>query len=84
MVLRAVFWGLPGFWRRVGCMCDYVVLPLLNSSFEPGRAREVVEGFVDVDLRNIWCATRQVDKLNNENFFFPGTVYVPGCLCNAF
>ena len=24
-----------------------------------------------------WCATRQVDKLNNENFFFPGTVYVP-------
>lgn len=25
-------------------MCDYVVLPLLNSSFEPGRAREVVEG----------------------------------------
>lgn len=34
-------------------MCDYVVLPLLNSSFEPGRAREVVEGFVDVDLRKI-------------------------------
>lgn len=34
-------------------MCDYVVLPLLNSSFEPGMAREVVEGFVDVDLRNI-------------------------------
>ena len=51
MVLRVVFWGLLGFWRRVGCMCDYVVLPLLNSSFEPGRAREVVEGFVDVDLR---------------------------------
>ena len=24
-------------------MCDYVVLPLLNSSFEPGRARELVE-----------------------------------------
>ena len=32
----------------------------------------------------LWCATRQVDKLNNENFFFPGTVYVPGCLCNVF
>ena len=31
-----------------------------------------------------WCATRQVDKLNNENFSFPGTVYVPGCLCNVF
>lgn len=31
-----------------------------------------------------WCATRQVDKLNNEIFFFPGTVYVPGCLCNVF
>ena len=31
-----------------------------------------------------WCATRQVDKLNNENFFFPGTVHVPGCLCNVF
>lgn len=30
LVLRVVFWGLPGFWRRVGCMCDYVVLPLLN------------------------------------------------------
>lgn len=53
LVLRVVFWGLPGFWRGVECMCDYVVLPLLNSSFEPGRAREVVEGFVDVDLRNI-------------------------------
>ena len=33
-------------------MCDYVVLPLLNSSFEPGRAREVVEGYGDEDLRN--------------------------------
>jgi hypothetical protein len=31
-----------------------------------------------------WCATCQVDKLNNENFFLPGTVYVPGCLCNVF
>ena len=64
MVLRVVFWGLPGFWRRVGCMCDYVVLPLLNSSFEPGRAREVVEGFVDVDLRNMVCApsSRQLKK----------------------
>ena len=39
-------------------MCDYVVLPLLNSSFEPGRAREVVEGFGDVDLRNIAGADR--------------------------
>lgn len=63
MVLRVVLWGLPGFWRRVGCMCDYVVLPLLNSSFEPGRAREVVEGFVDVDLRNIARA---------ELFYFTG------------
>lgn len=44
-------------------MCDYVVLPLLNSSFEPGRAREVVEGFVDVDLRNIARA---------ELFYFMG------------
>ena len=24
-----------------------------------------------------WCATRQVDKLNNENFSFP-VLYVPG------
>lgn len=63
MVLRVVFWGLPGFWRGVECMCDYVVLPLLNSSFEPGRAREVVEGFVDVDLRNIARA---------ELFYFTG------------
>ena len=45
--LLGAAWVLEG----VGCMCDYVVLPLLNSSFEPGRAREVVEGFVDVDLR---------------------------------
>lgn len=45
--------GCLGFGRGVGCLCDYMVLPLLNSSFEPGRAREVVEGFVDVDLRNI-------------------------------
>lgn len=44
-------------------MCNYVVLPLLNSSFEPGRAREVVEGFVDVDLRNIARA---------ELFYFTG------------
>lgn len=44
-------------------MCDYVVLPLLNSSFEPGRAREVVEGVVDVDLRNIARA---------ELFYFTG------------
>lgn len=47
--LLGAAWVLEG----EGCMCDYVVLPLLNSSFEPGRAREVVEGFVDVDLRNI-------------------------------
>lgn len=52
-------WVLEG----VECMCDYVVLPLLNSSFEPGRAREVVEGFVDVDLRNIARA---------ELFYFTG------------
>ena len=46
-----LFGGCLGFGRGVGCLCDYMVLPLLNSSFEPGRAREVVEGFVDVDLR---------------------------------
>ena len=39
-------------------MCDYVVLPLLNSSFEPGRAREVVEGFVDCLLYTSACACR--------------------------
>ena len=44
-------------------MCDYMVLPLLNSSFEPGKAREVVEGFVDVDVRNIARA---------ELFYFTG------------
>ena len=37
-----------------------------------------------VGTLSFWCATRQVDKLNNENFFFPGTVYVPGYLCNVF
>lgn len=31
--------GCLGFGRGVGCLCDYMVLPLLNSSFEPGRAR---------------------------------------------
>lgn len=55
--------GCLGFGRGVGCLCDYMVLPLLNSSFEPGRAREVVEGFVDVDLRNIARA---------ELFYFTG------------
>ena len=44
LVLRVVFWGLPGFWRRVGCMCDYVVLPLLNSSFEPGGLGRLLRG----------------------------------------
>ena len=57
--LLGAAWVLEG----VECMCDYVVLPLLNSSFEPGRAREVVEGFVDVDLRNIARA---------ELFYFTG------------
>lgn len=57
--LLGAAWVLEG----EGCMCDYVVLPLLNSSFEPGRAREVVEGFVDVDLRNIAQA---------ELFYFTG------------
>lgn len=57
--LLGATWVLEG----VECMCDYVVLPLLNSSFEPGRAREVVEGFVDVDLRNIARA---------ELFYFTG------------
>lgn len=58
-----LFEGCLGFGRGVGCLCDYMVLPLLNSSFEPGRAREVVEGFVDVDLRNIARA---------ELFYFTG------------
>ena len=31
----------------MGCMCDYVVLPLLNSSFEPGRAQGRL-------LRGLW------------------------------
>ena len=45
LVLRVVFfWRAAWVLEGVGCMCDYVVLPLLNSSFEPGRAREVVEG----------------------------------------
>jgi len=63
LVLRVVFLGAAWVLEGVGCMCDYVVLPLLNSSFEPGRAREVVEGFVDVDLRNIARA---------ELFYFTG------------
>lgn len=57
--LLGATWVLEG----VECMCDYVVLPLLNSSFEPGRAREVVEGFEDVDVRNIARA---------ELFYFTG------------
>lgn len=42
MVFLRAAWVLV--LEGVECMCDYVVLPLLNSSFEPGRAREVVEG----------------------------------------
>lgn len=34
-------------------MDKYTVMPLLNSSFEPGKAREIVAGFEDVDVRNI-------------------------------
>ena len=70
IVVKVCWFGFEGgllgaawFLEGEGCMCDYVVLPLLNSSFEPGRAREVVEGFVDVDLRNIARA---------ELFYFMG------------
>ena len=31
-----------------------------------------------------WCATRQVDNLNNENYFLPGTILYRVCLCNFF
>lgn len=34
-------------------MNKYTVMPLLNSSFEPGKAREIVAGFEDMDVRNI-------------------------------
>lgn len=34
-------------------MKEYTVLPLLNSAFEPGMARQTVEQFEDEDLRNI-------------------------------
>lgn len=34
-------------------MNKYIVMPLLNSSFEPGKAREIVAGFEDMDVRNI-------------------------------
>lgn len=34
-------------------MNKYTVLPLLNSSFEPGKALETVEQFEDKDFRNI-------------------------------
>ena len=44
-------------------MDRYTVMPLLNSSFEPGKARETAEGFQDPDLRNIARA---------EFFYFTG------------
>lgn len=44
-------------------MCEYTVLPLLNSAFEPGKAREAVERFEDVDIRRIAQA---------ELFYFTG------------
>ena len=37
-------------------MNKYTVLPLLNSSFEPGKALETVEQFEDKDFRNIAMA----------------------------
>lgn len=37
-------------------MNKYTVLPLLNSSFEPGKAQETVEQFEDKDFRNIAMA----------------------------
>lgn len=44
-------------------MNKYTVMPLLNSSFEPGKAREIVAGFEDMDVRNIAQA---------ELFYFMG------------
>lgn len=44
-------------------MDKYTVMPLLNSSFEPGKAREIVAGFEDMDVRNIAQA---------EFFYFTG------------
>ncbi len=44
-------------------MSEYTVLPLLNSAFEPGKAREAVERFEDVDIRRIAQA---------ELFYFTG------------
>lgn len=44
-------------------MNKYIVMPLLNSSFEPGKAREIVAGFEDMDVRNIAQA---------ELFYFMG------------
>ena len=37
-------------------MNKYTVLPLLNSSFEPGKALETVEQFEDKDFKNIAMA----------------------------
>ena len=36
-------------------MNKYTVMPLLNSSFEPGKAREIVAGFEDMDVRPEYC-----------------------------
>ena len=41
----------------------YTIMPLLNSSFEPGKAREIVDSFEDLDTRNIAQA---------ELFYFTG------------
>ena len=44
-------------------MNKYTVMPLLNSSIEPAKAREIVAGFEDMDVRNIAQA---------ELFYFMG------------
>ena len=37
-----------------------------------------------LDVPLIWCATRQVDKLNNENFFLPRYSLCTGLFMQRF
>lgn len=52
----------------------------------PPRKPAILSAFLGKITRNlaIWCATRQVDKLNNENFFLPRYSLCTGLFMQRF
>ena len=58
---------------------------MLSQECDAEKYLEMLEGMIKYGKSlDYGVLPVKLDKLNNENFFFPGTVYVPGCLCNVF